>query len=62
MFVAHYDSHSAVPLLSTGSDSNGSGIAALLELLAIFQKFYLDPSNRPKFNMIFLFSGNFFVV
>uniref|UniRef100_A0A914CII5 BOS complex subunit NCLN n=1 Tax=Acrobeloides nanus TaxID=290746 RepID=A0A914CII5_9BILA len=57
MFVAYYDSHSAVPSLSVGADSNGSGIAALLELLAIFQRFYTNPSNRPKFNMIFLLSA-----
>lgn len=56
MFVSYYDSHSAVPALSAGSDSNGSGVAALLELLAIFQRFYSNSNTRPKYNVIFLLS------
>ncbi|VDK44045.1 unnamed protein product [Anisakis simplex] len=57
VLVAHYDSHSAIPALSTGSDSNGSGIAALLELLAIFSTFYSNVTTKPKYNMIFLLTA-----
>ncbi|VDM40459.1 unnamed protein product [Toxocara canis] len=57
MLVAHYDTHSAVPALSTGSDSNGSGVATLLELLAIFSTFYSNVTTKPKYNMIFLLTA-----
>ncbi|CAJ0962717.1 unnamed protein product, partial [Mesorhabditis belari] len=56
-FVAHYDTHSAFPGLSPGSDSNGSGVVALLELLAILKKFYDKPSTRPPYNLDFLWSA-----
>ncbi|VDN50259.1 unnamed protein product [Dracunculus medinensis] len=55
--VAHYDSHSAVPSLSQGADSNGSGVAALLELLAILSQFYASTVTRPKYNIVFLLSA-----
>uniref|UniRef100_A0A915PEJ6 BOS complex subunit NCLN n=1 Tax=Setaria digitata TaxID=48799 RepID=A0A915PEJ6_9BILA len=54
--VAHCDSHSAVPGLAVGADANGSGVAALLELLAIFSRFYGHNTMKPKYNMIFLFT------
>lgn len=57
MLVAHYDSHSAVPALATGADSNGSGVAALLELLAVFSRFYASVTSKPKYNMMFLLSS-----
>ncbi|MFH4981745.1 hypothetical protein AB6A40_008454 [Gnathostoma spinigerum] len=57
VFVAHYDSHSIVPALSKGSDSNGSGVVVLLELLAIFSRFYANVNARPKYNMVFIFSS-----
>uniref|UniRef100_A0A0M3HPJ1 BOS complex subunit NCLN n=1 Tax=Ascaris lumbricoides TaxID=6252 RepID=A0A0M3HPJ1_ASCLU len=57
VLVAHYDTHSAVPALSTGSDSNGSGIATLIELLAIFSTFYSNATTKPKYNMIFLLTA-----
>lgn len=43
--------------MAKGVDSNGSGVAALLELLAILSKFYSDSINRPKFNVVFVLSA-----
>ncbi|CAJ0577731.1 unnamed protein product, partial [Mesorhabditis spiculigera] len=56
-FVAHYDTHSAFPGLGTGTDSNGSGVVALLELLAILKKFYDRTSTRPKYNVAFIWTA-----
>ncbi|VDM21217.1 unnamed protein product [Wuchereria bancrofti] len=55
--VAHYDSHSAVPGLAIGADANGSGVTALLELLAIFSRFYSSNTMKPKYNMMFLLTA-----
>ncbi|KAL3997438.1 Peptidase M28 family protein [Acanthocheilonema viteae] len=55
--AAHYDSHSAVPGLAIGADANGSGVAALLELLAIFSRFYGSNTMKPKYNMMFLLTA-----
>ncbi|TKR95192.1 hypothetical protein L596_009391 [Steinernema carpocapsae] len=57
VFVAHYDSYGMVPALSTGSDSNGSGMVAILELMAVFQRFYDNAATRPKYNMLFVASA-----
>ncbi|CAI4230951.1 unnamed protein product [Auanema sp. JU1783] len=56
-FVAHYDSHAVFPGAGVGSDSNGSGIVALLELLAVFNKFYENASTRPPYNLIFAWTA-----
>ncbi|XGW22707.1 hypothetical protein V3C99_005150 [Haemonchus contortus] len=56
-FVAHYDSHAVFPGAAVGADSNGSGIVALLELLAIFRKLYEKPSTRPPFNLVFVWTA-----
>ncbi|PIC50582.1 hypothetical protein B9Z55_001427 [Caenorhabditis nigoni] len=56
-FVAHYDTSSTVPGISTGTDSNGSGIVALLELLAVLSKFYDTPSTRPPYNLLFIWTA-----
>ncbi|KAF1768739.1 hypothetical protein GCK72_000552 [Caenorhabditis remanei] len=56
-FVAHYDTSSAVPGVSPGADSNGSGVVALLELLAVLSKFYDSPSTRPPYNLLFIWTA-----
>ncbi|VDK80500.1 unnamed protein product [Litomosoides sigmodontis] len=55
--AAHYDSHAVVPGLAIGADANGSGVAALLELLAIFSRFYGSNTTKPKYNMMFLLTA-----
>ncbi|CAH1982022.1 unnamed protein product [Acanthoscelides obtectus] len=55
--VAHYDSFGVVPELSFGADSNGSGVAILLELVRIFSNLYADAKTRGKHNILFLLTG-----
>jgi len=55
--VAHYDAHGVAPSLSFGADSNGSGVAALLELARLFSKLYTNSRTHAKFNLLFLLSG-----
>lgn len=38
-------------------DSNGSGVAALLELLAILSQFYSTHNDRPKYNVVFILTA-----
>ncbi|KAJ1373750.1 hypothetical protein KIN20_036246 [Parelaphostrongylus tenuis] len=56
-FVAHYDSHAPFPGIAVGADSNGSGVVVLLELLAIFRKFYEKASTKPPFNLVFVWTA-----
>uniref|UniRef100_A0ACD5ZRP7 Uncharacterized protein n=1 Tax=Avena sativa TaxID=4498 RepID=A0ACD5ZRP7_AVESA len=51
--VANYDTFGAAPALSVGSDSNGSGAVALLEISRIFSRLYSNPKTRGKFNLLF---------
>lgn len=51
--VAFYDTFGVAPSLSVGSDSNASGVVALLELLRLFSRLYSSPSSRPSFNLLF---------
>ncbi|XP_054160666.1 BOS complex subunit ncln-like [Oppia nitens] len=55
--VAHYDAFSIAPSLSFGSDSNGSGVVALLEMLRLFSKLYSNPKTQPKVNLLFVLTG-----
>ncbi|XP_075484657.1 uncharacterized protein LOC142524515 [Primulina tabacum] len=51
--VASYDTFGAAPALSVGSDSNGSGIVALLEIARLFSALYLNPMTRGRYNLLF---------
>ncbi|KRT85740.1 Peptidase [Oryctes borbonicus] len=55
--VAHYDSFGIAPELSFGADSNGSGVAILLELLRLFSTLYSDSKTRGKYNIVFLLTA-----
>ena len=46
VIVAHYDSDSVAPSLPSGVNSNGSGIAVLMELARIFGKLYASSRSR----------------
>ena len=39
--------------LSVGSDSNGSGVVALLEIARLFSRLYSDPKTRGRYNLLF---------
>ncbi|XVE79208.1 hypothetical protein DITRI_Ditri14bG0039000 [Diplodiscus trichospermus] len=51
--VASYDTFGAAPALSVGSDSNGSGIVALLEIARLFSLLYSNPKTRGRYNLLF---------
>ncbi|KAL5579778.1 hypothetical protein UlMin_012220 [Ulmus minor] len=51
--VASYDTFGAAPALSVGSDSNGSGVVALLEIARLFSVLYSNPKTRGKYNLLF---------
>ncbi|XP_076881030.1 uncharacterized protein LOC143529026 [Bidens hawaiensis] len=51
--VASYDTFGAAPALSAGSDSNGSGVVALLEIARLFSILYSNPNTRGKYNILF---------
>ncbi|XP_015872427.3 uncharacterized protein LOC107409503 [Ziziphus jujuba] len=51
--VASYDTFGAAPALSVGSDSNGSGVVALLEIARLFSLLYSNPKTRAKYNILF---------
>ena len=45
LVVAHYDAAAGAPGLSTGADSNGSGVSILLELSRLFSTLYTSSRN-----------------
>jgi len=57
VLVAHYDAMGLATSLARGVDSNGSGVAALLEVARLFSRLYSDPKHRPKYNLLFVLSG-----
>lgn len=57
LVVAHTDSAAAAPGLALGADSNGSGVAMLMELARLWGALYRSSKSQPKFNLAFLLSG-----
>ncbi|XP_075062627.1 BOS complex subunit NCLN [Mixophyes fleayi] len=55
--VAHYDSFGVAPWLSYGADSNGSGVAILLELARLFSRLYTYKRTHASYNLLFFASG-----
>ncbi|XP_053555624.1 nicalin-1-like [Bombina bombina] len=55
--VAHYDSSGAAPWLAFGADSNGSGVAALLEMIRLFHLLYSSRRNQARYNLLFSLTG-----
>ncbi|MFT7798825.1 nicalin-1-like [Arapaima gigas] len=55
--TAHYDSFGLSPWLSFGADSNGSGVAVLLELARLFHQLYSSPRTRPPYHLLFALTG-----
>ncbi|XP_061118078.1 nicalin-1-like [Conger conger] len=57
VITAHYDSFGIAPWLSYGSDSNGSGVAVLLELVRLFHDLYSDPRSHAPYHLLFSLTG-----
>ncbi|XP_077126803.1 BOS complex subunit NCLN isoform X1 [Ranitomeya variabilis] len=55
--VAHYDTFGVAPWLSYGADSNGSGVAILLELARLFSRLYTYKRTHASYNLLFFASG-----
>ncbi|XWS71444.1 hypothetical protein CRYUN_Cryun03dG0138400 [Craigia yunnanensis] len=51
--VESYDTCGAAPALSVGSDSNGSGIVALLEIARLFSLLNSNPKTSGRYNLLF---------
>jgi len=49
--------HIALQGLSQGADSNGSGVAMLLELMRVFSRLFASETTRPEYNLAFLLTG-----
>ncbi|MCI4383373.1 hypothetical protein PGIGA_G00025700 [Pangasianodon gigas] len=57
VLVAHYDSFGVAPWLAYGADSNGSGVAVLLELARLFSRLYSHKRTHTGYNLLFFLSG-----
>jgi hypothetical protein len=55
--VAYYDTLGAAPGLRTGADSNGSGVAALLELARLFSLLYEAPGAHGSHSVLFVLTS-----
>ncbi|MCO5596010.1 hypothetical protein L7F22_050063 [Adiantum nelumboides] len=51
--VASYDTFGIAPALAEGSDINGSGAVALLELIRLLSRLYANPKTQGKYNLLF---------
>ncbi|XP_024535855.1 nicalin [Selaginella moellendorffii] len=51
--VAWYDTFGAAPGIPAGTDSNGSGAVALLEIARLFSRLYANPKTRGRYNLLF---------
>ena len=54
--VTYADSFSVIPELTSGADSNGSGLVVLLELIRVLKRLY--SINPASFNVLFVISGS----
>eukprot|EP01012_Entosiphon_sulcatum_P041455 TRINITY_DN552_c1_g1_i1.p2 TRINITY_DN552_c1_g1~~TRINITY_DN552_c1_g1_i1.p2 ORF type:complete len:535 (+),score=84.67 TRINITY_DN552_c1_g1_i1:1869-3473(+) len=52
--VAHYDTLGIAPGYTKGTDNNGSGTIALLELARLFSKLYASAKTKGSHNLIFI--------
>lgn len=43
--------------MSSGAESNGSGVSMLLEIARIFSALYSVGKSRPHYNMVFVLTG-----
>lgn len=55
--VSHYDSFAIAPGMSRGTDSNGSGLVALLELSRLFSRLYNTFKTQAGYNILFVITG-----
>ncbi|XP_030625149.1 nicalin-1 [Chanos chanos] len=57
VITSHYDSFGLAPWLSYGADSNGSGVAILLELARLFRRLYSDSRTQAPYHLLFSLTG-----
>lgn len=51
--IQYFNFDLSLKALSVGSDSNGSGVVALLEIARLFSRLYSNPKTRGKYNLLF---------
>lgn len=43
--------------LAVGTDHNGSGVVAILELIRVFSRLYADHRTQGSYNLLFILAG-----